>query len=125
MKKLIFCFFILLHFSNINAQTLEIKVSSNKTDVLTCETFTYSLKYTCASTTTNCTNVTLTAAVPSGIIFPSQSVGYNPDIQSSSFSTDRRSITFTFKDPLIAGSTGIINLTGQGECGLPEGTMGT
>lgn len=42
-------------------QTLQIEVNEDKTDILTCEGFKYTLKYKCASTTTNCTQVTITS----------------------------------------------------------------
>ena len=109
----------------VNAQTLEITASSNKTDVLTCEEFIYSLKYKCASTTTNCSNVTMTANIPSGAIFPLQTIGLPSDIASYTLSPDYKTVTFIFKEPLTAGNTGIVEVKAQGECGKPEGTTAT
>jgi uncharacterized repeat protein (TIGR01451 family) len=107
------------------AQSLSIEVTRDKANALTCEGIKYTLKYSCAAGTGNCTNVTMRASAPSGVIFPTQSVGLTSDIASYTFSADRRSITFTFKEPLVAGNTGIIELTGLGECGKPEGTVAT
>lgn len=99
-------FLILFTFAEkLNAQ-VEIDVTVNKTDVLTCESMLYTLSYRCAGTTTNCDNVTMTASAPSGMVFPNQVVGLTTDIQSYSFSSDRRSITFIFKNPLLAGTNG-------------------
>lgn len=107
------------------AQTLSIEASSNKSDILTGETFTYTLKYSCAAGTGDCPNVTMTANIPSGVSFPNQVVGITTDIDSYTFSADRRTATFTFKNPLKAGNTGIIELVGQGDFGKVEGTTGT
>ncbi|MBB3842177.1 putative repeat protein (TIGR01451 family) [Runella defluvii] len=107
------------------AQTLSIEASSNKSDILTGETFTYTLKYSCAAGTGDCPNVTMTATIPSSISFPNQVVGLTTDIDSYTFSADRRTATFTFKNPLKAGNTGIIELLGQGDFGKVDGTTGT
>ncbi|WP_028526974.1 SdrD B-like domain-containing protein [Runella limosa] len=107
------------------AQTLSIEASSNKSDILTGETFTYTLKYSCAAGTGDCPNVTMTATIPSSISFPNQVIGLTTDIDSYTFSADRRTATFTFKNPLKAGNTGIIELLGQGDFGKIDGTTGT
>jgi len=125
MKKIFLLFLITLTINFLKAQVLEIEVLVDKANVLTCENMKYTLKYKCASTTSNCDNVTMTASAPSGMVFPIQNVGLTSDIQSYTFSVDRRSVTFIFKNPLIAGNTGIIELTGQGECGLADGTVAT
>ncbi|HMT54979.1 MAG TPA: DUF11 domain-containing protein, partial [Saprospiraceae bacterium] len=124
IRKVGLFFLFLLLFIVSDAQS-NIEVSVNKTEILTCETLEYSLKYSCAGTGSNCPNVTMTASAPAGIIFPFQNIGLTSDIASYSFSADRRSVTFVFYDPLIAGNTGIITVTGQGECGLPSGSVGT
>lgn len=86
-KRLSLAFVFFLGFAiSIYAQVLEIEVTVDKADVLTCETMKYTLKYKCASTTVNCTNVTMSASAPSGMIFPDQSVGVTSDIASYSFS---------------------------------------
>ena len=107
------------------AQTLSIEASSNKSDILTGETFTYTLKYSCAAGTGDCPNVTMTATIPSSISFPNQVIGITTDIDSYTFAADRRTANFTFKNPLKAGNTGIIELLGQGDFGKVEGTTGT
>ncbi|MFN8344663.1 MAG: hypothetical protein U0X91_06655 [Spirosomataceae bacterium] len=124
MKKLLYLLFLALPFCGM-AQTLEITATSDKTDILTGETLIYTLKYKCASTTTNCTNVTLVANVPSGILFPNQTVGLPPDILSYTLSADFKTMTFVFKEPLMAGNTGIIQLIGQGGFGLQDGSTAT
>lgn len=116
---------VLLFSSTFLGAQVGIEVEVDKNDVFTCETMKYTLKYRCAGTTGNCTNVTMTASAPSGMVFPVQTVGLTTDIASYTFSADRRSVTFMFKEPLLAGNTGIIELTGQGECGLADGTVTT
>ena len=112
--------------TSLSAQSLEIDVTVDKANVLTCEPISYTLSYRCASTTLHCPDVTMTASVPSGVLFPTnQDFSNNTHIQSAMYSTDRRMITFTFVNPLPAGSTGTITLNGIGECGLPEGTVAT
>ena len=110
---------------HVTAQTLQITATSDKADILTGETLVYTLKYKCASTTSNCTNVTLVATVPSGIFFPDQTIGLPSDILSYTKSPDGSTMTFVFKEPLTAGNTGIIQLTGQGSFGLKDGTPAT
>ncbi|AEI51338.1 SdrD B-like domain-containing protein [Runella slithyformis] len=124
MKKLLYFLFFALPFCGL-AQTLQLEATSNKPDILTGETLTYTFKYTCSSTTSACTNVTLVAGAPSGIVFPAQTIALTADILSYSISPDSRTINFIFKESLAAGSTGIITVTGQGEFGLADGTTAT
>ncbi|WP_185155514.1 SdrD B-like domain-containing protein [Rudanella paleaurantiibacter] len=111
--------------STAQAQTLELTAESNKTDILTGETLVYTFKYKCASTTNNCTGVTLTATIPQNIVFPTQTIGLPSDILSYSISPSGNSITFTLKEPLTAGNTGIIQVTGQGVFGLADNSTAT
>lgn len=124
MKKLLYFLLCALPFCGA-AQTLQLEATSNKPDILTGETLTYTFKYTCSSTTSACTNVTLVAGAPSGILFPTQTIALTSDILSYTISPDLRTITFVFKEPLAAGSTGIVTVTGQGEYGLADGTAAT
>ncbi|WP_019990908.1 SdrD B-like domain-containing protein [Rudanella lutea] len=107
------------------AQTLELTAEADKSDILTGESLVYTFKYKCASTTNNCTGVTLTATIPQNIIFPTQTIGLPSDIQSYSISPSGNSITFTFKEPLTAGNTGIIQVTGQGSFGIADNSTST
>lgn len=75
----ILVFFASMHFSMLSQSSIEVLV--DKTDILTCETLQYTLKYSCAGTGNNCPNVTMTASAPTGIIFPSQNIGITSDIQ--------------------------------------------
>jgi uncharacterized repeat protein (TIGR01451 family) len=124
LKNLFFAVFLLLS-TITNAQTLEITAQANKTDILTGEDLYYTLKYKCASTTTNCTNVTMKATIPSGIYIPAQSIGLTSDIASYVIANDYKSIVFTFKEPLLAGNTGIIEFRGISTWGHPNNTVAT
>jgi uncharacterized repeat protein (TIGR01451 family) len=117
-------FFLLLSVLT-QAQTLEIEASANKTDILTGETVIYTLKYKCAGTTSNCTGVTMTSNIPSGMYIPTQSIGLTSDMASFSISGDHKTITFVFNEPLIAGHTGIIEFNATGVLGLPNNTPTT
>ena len=126
LLKLTFLFLLLGGINQIlSAQTLEITAQVDKTDILTGEDLKYTLKYKCASTTTNCSAVTIVAAIPSGIYILGQTIGLTSDIASYVVAADNKSVTFTFKDPLTAGNTGIIEFNGRGQLGLPDGTIGT
>ncbi len=117
-KQIFVVLFFLFSCSVLKSQTLELEATSNKTDILTGEVLMYTFKYTCASTTTACTMVTLNANAPSGMTFPNQTIALPPDVLSYTISADRRTINFIFKEPLAAGSTGIITVNGQGEFGI-------
>ncbi len=127
MKKMYFTVLLILQaLFYLNAQVLEIEVSADKTDVLTCEAINYTLKYKCPSTTTNSVGATMTASVTSGVVFSSNKKLELPsDIASYSISSDKHTITFIFKESLIAGKSGIVKLTGKAECEKPEGTIAT
>jgi len=106
-------------------QTLQIEVNTDKANVLSCETYKYTFKYKCASTTTNCTQVTMTGTVPANATFPTQTVGLTSDIQSYTFSADRKTINFVFKEPLTAGNTGITEVIAMASCGVVDGSVAT
>ncbi|MBK8723137.1 MAG: hypothetical protein IPL95_12965 [Saprospiraceae bacterium] len=125
MKKLIYFVFLLFTSNSLISQTLEITTQADKTDILTGESILYTLKYKCASTTTNCTKVSIEANIPSGIKFNGAVIGLTSDIASYSYSNNNKTVTFIFKEPLIAGNTGIIEITGIGDLGLQNGTVAT
>ena len=125
LNQYLLLFFLFLFAINLNAQTLEIEAEANKTDILTGEELYYTLKYKCAGTTMNCTNVTMTVDIPSGIYIPFQNIGLTSDIASYTIANDYKSINFIFKDPLIAGNTGIIEFRGIARFGLPNNTIST
>jgi uncharacterized repeat protein (TIGR01451 family) len=108
--------------SFVAAQSLQLQVLANKTDILTGETVKFTLFYTCANTTSNCSQVTMVANIPTGIFFPDQSIALTQDISAYTISPDRKTVTFVFVDPLPAGSTGNVEVTGQGVFGLANST---
>lgn len=108
---------------NSMSQTLQLEASSNKTDIITGETLSYTLEYTCV--TGNCNNVTLVSNVSSGVDFPVQSIELTNDIERYTISSDRKTITFIFKDVIKAGKSGIITFSGQGEFGLVDESTAT
>ncbi|MEZ0607261.1 SdrD B-like domain-containing protein [Fibrella sp. WM1] len=114
---------VLLSVGIAQAQTLELIATADKADVLAGESFTYTFKYKCASITANCTGVKLTATIPANAVIPTQTIGLPADVQSYTIAPDNRTITFTFKEPLIAGNTGIINVGGQGSFGAMNNSV--
>lgn len=107
------------------SQNLQLEATSNKTDILTGETLAYTFIYKCAEGIKNCSNVTLECNVSPGVIFPAQTIALTSDIESYTISTDRKSINFIFREQLVAGRTGIITVTGQGEFGMVDGSTTT
>ncbi|MCP4106120.1 MAG: DUF11 domain-containing protein, partial [Desulfobacteraceae bacterium] len=77
-------------------------------------TFQYTLKYTCASTTGNCSNMVLTDQLPSGVKYVSH-VGTS-DVESITHNSG--TVTVKFIDPVADGKTGDIFITVR----FPQGT---
>lgn len=83
-------------------------IKGGLTEVDAGETFTYSLQYRAASTTTDFFNATLTDDLPAGLEY----MGLVGTVHVDSFNYDNvnRKLTVNFIDPLPAGSTGDIEL---------------
>ncbi|MFZ1496846.1 MAG: hypothetical protein WAS72_07310, partial [Saprospiraceae bacterium] len=97
---------------------LTITKSVDKTDLLSGELFTYTLQYRCASTTTDCNNVTVTDVIPPGMIYNSLTGSVHTIGQTGTYDSATRTVTFDFIDPLPAGSTGELTIT----CFFPNGS---
>ncbi len=80
-----------------------VKTVSNATP-LTGETFTYTLQYSCASTTDDCQGMYITDPLPPEVEFVSL-VG-SAHTTSEVYNSGSHTVTFTFADPLVAGSSG-------------------
>jgi uncharacterized repeat protein (TIGR01451 family) len=124
-KHLLLSFFLMLMAPLAFAQ-LTITKSVDKTDVLSGETFTYTLQYRCASITDPCSNVTVTDVLPTGVNFHSLVGSVHTIGQAGAYDAGTRTVTFDFIDPLPAGSTGELSIVCYFPNGsTPEGTMAT
>ncbi len=100
----------------VNAQ-LTITKSVDKTSVLSGEFFTYTLQYRCASTTTDCRNVSVSDVLPAGVYFR-ESSGSVHTLGSGTFDNMTNKVSFAFVDPLPAGATGQLKI----KCYFPNGS---
>ncbi|MDF3127782.1 SdrD B-like domain-containing protein [Kiritimatiellaeota bacterium B1221] len=112
MKKLLNRFFVfgalLTGFLTSAQADVEVfkSIKGGLTEVDAGETFSYSLQYRAASTTTDFFNATLTDDLPEGLEF----VGLVGTVHTDSFTHNNGLVTVNFVDPLPAGSTGDIEL---------------
>lgn len=82
------------------------------------ETFTYTLQYSCASTTDDCIGMFITDQLPPEVEF----VSLNGSLHTTSevYDAATRTVTFTFDDPLAAGIVGQVEI----EVRFPNGSTG-
>jgi uncharacterized repeat protein (TIGR01451 family) len=117
--KYVFGFFVatllLLGTTTTAFAQLNISKSVNKTTVLAGETFVYTLQYRCANITSPCNNVSVTDVLPANLIYISSTGSVHTTATSGSVSG--QAVTFTFINPLPAGSTGELTIT----CKFPNG----
>jgi uncharacterized repeat protein (TIGR01451 family) len=117
LQKVVLVALLLLSYGGAYAQNLElVKSVSTSSPVLTGQTFTYNLQYRCASTTTNCTGVMVTDPLPVGIDYVGATGSVH--VTNISYNSGARTVTFTFVDPLAAGSTGTLGV----QVRFPNGT---
>jgi len=100
------------------------EIVGNLTQVQSGQQFTYRLSYRAASTTTNFHNVVLTDVLPPELSYISaQGTAHTTNI---SYTTGTRTLRVSFVDPLLAGSTGQIDLNVMFKKGVtPNGSMAT
>ena len=97
--------------ANLVAANLELTKVANVTSILTGEDLIYTLQYSCASTTEDCEGAYITDALPPNIEF--LSIVNSSHIASSNYDPGTHSVTFTFNDPLLSGSTGQLQITAR------------
>ncbi len=100
-----------------NEVVLSIEKSVDKSTVYSGEEFTYTIKYSNPNTTTDARNVVLTDVLPSNISFVSLISSPHVDHTQVENVSGHDVVKFIFKDPLQAGSTGILKITAK----FPEG----
>jgi large repetitive protein len=97
--------------------------SVDSTTINAGRSFGYTLKYSCTNVAGNCSNIVVTDTIPAGLIVES-TVGTVHTINNGTVSGNR--VTFTFIDPMPAGSTGDLRIMVRFPNGsTPDGTMVT
>lgn len=123
LNRIPFLLLLLAMVMSVSAQAkpqLSLEQTVSKTTVKAGEPFTYSLRYRCASTTEHCENTKVIGILPATLnnsyshVAPTDSV----HIASHGYSKSQRKVTWTFVNPLPAGSTGELSLTVD----FPNGT---
>ncbi|MFQ5629737.1 MAG: hypothetical protein ACE5I1_13315, partial [bacterium] len=105
----LFLLAVLLYQPTQAQSSLDITASASASTVLSGKHFTFTLQYSFASLVANGRNVKITAPIPSELEYVTavQSV----HTTGVSYSTTSKTVTFTFIDPLPAGSTGEVQIT--------------
>ena len=98
------------------ASALELTKSVSNTNPLSGETFFYTLQYRCAGLTEDCLGTVITDPLPAGLEFVS--VLGSVHTTSEAYDSGTNTVTFTFVDPLLSGSTGEVRI----EVRFPNGT---
>jgi fimbrial isopeptide formation D2 family protein/uncharacterized repeat protein (TIGR01451 family) len=96
--------------------SLQKTISGGLTSVNTGTAFTYLLDWANPSTTENATNAVITDVLPAALSWASANVSFTTDstyIQSASYNAASGTMTWTFKNPLPAGTSGQLTLTAQ------------
>jgi len=101
---------------NNRASALELTKSVSNATPLTGESFFYTLQYRCAGLTEDCLGTVITDPLPAGIEFVA--VLGSVHTTSESYDVGTNTVSFTFIDPLISGTTGEVRI----EVRFPNGT---
>lgn len=90
-----------------DAPGLALTKVADKSSVAPGEVLTYTIRFRCASLTTDCTGVKLTDAIPSGasVVYYSPAGGFVTGAAKTA-----SSVTWTMADPLAAGSSGVVQM---------------
>ncbi len=127
------CFLLLVvapstAFAQVPSPKMEVTKATVTSAIETGKPFEYILSYKCASITENCEGATLTDVLPPMLEYIPDSgtrtthidrVEFTPDLSGATGGT----VTWVFKDPLPAGSTGILRFQAQFEPGTLPGTI--
>jgi uncharacterized repeat protein (TIGR01451 family) len=110
------------------APTLELTKAVSATSIASGAPFEYTFAYRCASITTTCQNAVITDVLPPQVTYVAGSATTTPHIQSVAYTPDLLgatggTITYTFVNPLPAGSTGILRFQVQFPPGTPPGAV--
>ncbi|MFK7774050.1 MAG: SdrD B-like domain-containing protein, partial [Saprospiraceae bacterium] len=94
--------------SNIIAATLELTKSVSNSTPLSGQNFSYTLQYRCASITDDCNGTYISDPLPPEVEYVS--LINSAHIASSSYNSSSHTVTFTFNDPLLSGTTGQLEI---------------
>ncbi|MEZ4619114.1 MAG: GEVED domain-containing protein [Caldilineaceae bacterium] len=100
--------------------TLELTKSTTTTTIESGTPFEYIMTYKCASITDDCDNVTIVDSLPADLEYVPGSAVPTSHIKSINHSAG--TITWTFNNPLPAGSTGVLRFSAQFKPGTLPGT---
>jgi uncharacterized repeat protein (TIGR01451 family) len=110
--------------SSSMSSTLTINKLVNNSTPLTGEIFLYTLQYSCISTNDNCEGVVITDPLPPEVEFIS--LAGSPQTVNETYDPISHTVTFTFQDTLLAGSTGDVQIEVRFPNGVtPDGTVAT
>ena len=106
------------------ASTVELNKTVSDPNPLTGETFFYTLQYRCASTVDDCLGTVITDPLPPEVYFIG--VVGSPHTIAETYDPISHTVTFTFQNVLMAGSTGEVQIEVQYPNGVtPNGTVAT
>ena len=107
--------------TNNAASALDLTKSVSNTTPLSGENFFYTLQYSCAGLTEDCLGTVITDPLPAEVEFVSVLGSVHTD--SESYDAATHTVTFTFIDPLVSGSTGEVRIEVRFPNGItPNGT---
>ncbi len=98
---------------------LNLTKTAFKSEVESGEPFEYVFNYRCASINDDCEGAVITDPLPPEVEFVPDSLTSTSHIASYGYDSGTRTVTWVFKDPLPAGSTGILKFQVQ----FPSGTL--
>lgn len=122
MNRILLVLTLLAAHYTLSAASLNLIKTVDNATPLSGETFTYTLQYRCASTTENCTGVMITDPLPASVEYVSLAGSIHTT--NAVYSSSTRTVTFTFQDPLAAGTVGQVSITVRFPNGTtPNGTV--
>ena len=119
---------LLFQAQNILAQggpELELTKTAYQAEVESGQPFEYVFNYRCASITEDCLDAVITDPLPPEVEFIPGSLTTTPHIASASYDPGPHTVTWTFANPLPAGSTGILKFQVRFPPGAIPGTTAT
>ena len=99
-----------------SASALELTKLVSEANPISGETFFYTLQYRCAGLTEDCLGTVITDPLPAGVEFVSLLGSVHTTAET--YNAGTHTVTFTFIDPLISGTTGEVRI----EVRFPNGT---
>ena len=114
--------------TNVSAQggpELELTKTTFASEVESGEPFEYVFNYRCASVNDDCEGAIITDALPPEVEFIPGTIASTPHVDHYAYDAGTHTITWTFVDPLPAGSTGILKFQVKFPPGTLPGTTAT